>query len=450
MVATLLVLNLAPVRFGYASPSMHVAFETAAASIALLAAYLVVGRFRHSRELDALLLACSLAMFGSVNLLLGALPAALDQELGTSAAWMSAVGRLVATIVLVAAAWAPPVRLRTANVERLVFLAAANVLVLLWLFPVFGGDRLPLAVDPRLTPELSSFAWFGGHPLVHGIQLVGAVLFSAAAVGFLRKPGRGELSRWIAPACVFGAFACIHYFLYPSLYSQWFYTGDVFRLLFYLLLVTGVAREIWHYEGQTRRLAVLEERRRIARDLHDGLAQELSYIAGAAKTLRAEPILSLTVTRIGAAAERALDESRRAIAALTQPSDDCFDRALAQAAFEVANRVGTRLALELDPGVRVSARTQEQLIRIVREAVTNAARHGRAETVKVALTNGDGLTLLIADDGLGFEPDATNGLGFGLVSMTERAHALGGELRVVSAPAGGTAVSVVLPQAALE
>ena len=68
----------------------------------------------------------------------------------------------------------------------------------------------------------------------------------------------------------------------------------------------------------------------------------------------------------------------------------------------------------------------------------------------VALTNGDGLTLLIADDGLGFEPEATNGLGFGLVSMTERAHALGGELRVVSGPAGGTAVRVVLPQAALE
>ena len=160
--------------------------------------------------------------------------------------------------------------------------------------------------------------------------------------------------------------------------------------------------------------------------------------------------MSLTVTRIGAAAERALDESRRAIAALTQPPDEYFDRALAQAAFEVANRVGTRLALELDPGVRVPARTQEQLIRIVREAVTNAARHGRAETVTVALTNGDGLTLLIADDGLGFEPDATNGLGFGLVSMTERARALGGELRVVSAPAGGTAVRVVLPQAALE
>ena len=72
----------------------------------------------------------------------------------------------------------------------------------------------------------------------------------------------------------------------------------------------------------------------------------------------------------------------------------------------MANRVGTRLTLDLETGVRVSAATREQLVRIVREAVTNAARHGRAETVTVAMTNGNGLTLRIEDDGLGFEPVA--------------------------------------------
>ena len=115
----------------------------------------------------------------------------------------------------------------------------------------------------------------------------------------------------------------------------------------------------------------------------------------------------------------------------------------------MANRVGTRLTLELDTGVRVSAATREQLVRIVREAVTNAARHGKAETVTVALTNGNGLTLRIEDDGLGFEPVAVNGNGFGLVSMSERASSLGGELRVVSAPRAARP-SGPLPQAALE
>lgn len=439
-----------PLRLAYESPSLHVAFETAAASIALLAAYLVLGQFRHSRELDALVLGCGLGMMGGVNLLLGALPAALDQELGTASTWMGAIGRLVATFVLVAAAWAPPVQLRSPNVHRVAFLAAANVLVVLWLLLAFSGDRLPIALNPELAPESSSSAQFVGHPLVHGIQLVGALLFAAAAAGFLRKPGRDELSRWIAPACVLAVFANIQYFLFPSLYSQWFYTGDVFRLCFYLLLVAGVAREIWRYQAHARQLAVSEERRRIARDLHDGLAQELSFIAGAAESLQNEPRTRVKVATLAAAAERALDESRRAIAALTQTSDEPLDLALAQAAYEVANRVGTRLTLELDAAVHVPASTREQLVRIVREAVTNAARHGKAERVTVALTNGNGLTLRIADDGLGFEPVAANGTGFGLVSMSERARALGGELRITSAPAEGTAVELVLPQAAVE
>jgi signal transduction histidine kinase len=448
--AATLLITVAPLRFAYESPSLHVAFETAAASIALLAAYLVLGQFRHSRELDALLLGCGLGMMGGVNLLLGALPAALDQELGTASTWMSAVGRLVATMVLVAAAWAPPVQLRSPNVHRVAFLAAANVLVVLWVLLAFSRELLPIALDPALAPESSTAVRFVGHPLVHGIQLAGTLLFAAAAVGFLRKPGRDELSRWIAPACVLAAFANIQYFLFPSLYSQWFYTGDVFRLCFYLLLVAGVAREIWRYQARARQLAVFEERRRIARDLHDGLAQELSFIASAAESLQNEAPTRVKVATLSAAAERALDESRRAIAALTESSDQPLDLALAQAAFEVANRVGTRLELELDAGVRVSASTREQLVRIVREAVTNAARHGKAETVTVALTNGNGLTLSIADDGNGFEPVAANGTGFGLVSMSERARALGGEFRIVSSTADGTAVEVALPQAALE
>jgi signal transduction histidine kinase len=448
--ATLVVVVVPPIRFAYESPSLHVAFETAAASIALMAAYLVLGQFRQSRELDALLLACGLAMMGGVNLLLGALPAALGQELGTASTWMSAVGRLVATMVLVAAAWAPAIPLRNPNTHRVTFLTAANVLIVLWLVLAFSGDRLPVALDPELAPESSSAARFVGHPLVHGIQLAGALLFAAAAAGFLRKPGRDELSRWIAPAFVLAAFASIQYFLFPSLYSQWFYTGDIFRLWFYLLLVAGIAREIWRYQDHARQLAVLEERRRIARDLHDGLAQELSFIAGAAESLQREPRTQMNVATIAAAAERALDESRRAIAALTRSPDEPLDIAVAQAAYEVANRVGTRLALDLDPAVQVPPSTREQLVRIVREAVTNAARHGKAETVTVALMNGDGVTLRIADDGLGFEPTAVTGAGFGLVSMGERVHALGGELRIVSTRQDGTSVEVLLPQAASE
>jgi signal transduction histidine kinase len=448
--ATLFVLAMPSVRLAYESPSLHVAFETAAASIALLAAYLVLGQFRHDRRLDSLLLACGLGMVGCVNLLLGALPAALDRELGTASTWMSATGRVLATAVLVVAAWAPSVQLRSPTVHRIVFLGAANVLFGLWLVLVLMGNQLPVALDPTLSPESSSAAQFVGHPLVHGVQLAGAALFALAAVGFLRWQGRDELTRWIAPACVLAAFASVQYFLFPSLYSEWFYTGDIFRLGFYLLLVAGVARSIWRYQANARQLAVLEERRRIARDLHDGLAQELSFIASAAHGLQSERPMRPNVAALAAAAERALDESRRAIAALTRTPNEALDVALAQAAFEVANRVGTRLSLDLDPAVHVPATTREQLVRIVREAVTNAARHGNAATVTVSLRNGDGLMLRIADNGDGFDPDAFAGGGFGLTSMRERAHSLGGELRVASTRASGTDVEVVIPSAAAQ
>ena len=419
--ATLLV-TVVPLRFAYESPSLHVAFETAAASIALLAAYLVLGQFRHSRELDALLLGCGLGMMGGVNLLLGVLPAALDQELGNASTWMSAVGRLVATIVLVAAAWAPAVQLRSPNVHRIVFLAAANVLLVLWLLLAFSGGRLPIALDPLLAPESSSTVRFVGHLSSHGIQLFGALLFSAAAAGFLRKPGRDELSRWIAPACVLAAFASVQYFLFPSLYSQWFYTGDVFRLCFYLLLVGGVAREIWRYQGLRTSACCLggaaADRTRPPRRPCAG-AELHRQRGGVASERTSHDRQRRDAFQL--AAERALDESRRAIAALTQVSDEPLR--------PLSRRRRTRWPTVWGRGSRSTSRrafvsrlaTREQLVRIVREAVTNAARHGRAETVTVAMTNGNGLTLRIEDDGLGFEPAPSNGNGFGLVSMSERA-----------------------------
>ncbi len=442
---TAAVVLIPSIQLAYASASLHVAFETAFASIALLAAYLVLGQFRHSRQLDALLLVCGLGIMGCVNLTLGALPAAFGQQLGQSAAWMSTLGRLLATGLLVAAALAPPRRLSDPRIHRVAFLISANVVMVLWLAMSFGGDALPVAVDPSLTPEDSAGPNLVGHPLVHAVQLTAALLFGVAALGFLRRSERDEISRWLAPACILGAFASVHYFLFPSLYSSWFYTGDVFRLGFYILLVAGTAREIWRYQRQAQGLAVLEERRRIARDLHDGLAQELAYLATTTRALaddggQPQPV----VGRLAAAAERALDESRRAVVVLHR-TEEPLDAALARAAFEVANRVGTGLRLDLEEDVLVAATTREQLVRIVREAVTNAARHGGATIVGVELTNGDKLQLRIRDNGRGFDPETVSRDGFGLRGMAERARDVGGELHIDSRLDFGTAVEVSVP-----
>ena len=78
----------------------------------------------------------------------------------------------------------------------------------------------------------------------------------------------------------------MNYVLFPSIYSDWLYTGDLLRTASYVVLLVGAAREITGTSRPRRRVAVLDDRRRLARELHDGLVQELVYIRSAAHDLR--------------------------------------------------------------------------------------------------------------------------------------------------------------------
>jgi signal transduction histidine kinase len=253
--------------------------------------------------------------------------------------------------------------------------------------------------------------------------------------------------RWLAIAATVAAAARLNYAVFPPYLNDRLYTGDVLRLGFAVVLLLGAAREIQAYWRSRADSAVLEERRRLARDLHDGLAHELAFISSQARLLGRDGANDDTAARVGAAAERALDESRRAIAALTRPVDEPLHVALAQAAEEVAGRTGMRVRLALDHGLEATLASREALIRITREAVANAARHGRARTIDLRFEATPGPRLTIADDGTGFDPQAATGdaAGFGLVSMRERAESVGGTLRVESAPGEGTVIEVALP-----
>jgi signal transduction histidine kinase len=252
--------------------------------------------------------------------------------------------------------------------------------------------------------------------------------------------------RWFACGAVLAAFGRVNYALFPSRASQWVYTGDFFRLAFYLVLLAGAARAISEYQRALALAAAADERRRVARNLHDGLAHELLFILSTARAVAASGSHD-RVHQLVSAAERALDESRRAIAVLARAPDEDLDVAIAQAAEEVGGRLGMRVAFQLDAGVRVGAERQEELVRIVREAVTNAGRHGKASRVTVRLVDDGGLRLRIVDDGVGFDARlASSADGFGLTSMRERARRLAGVLTIESAPGRGTVVEVVVPQ----
>ena len=276
-------------------------------------------------------------------------------------------------------------------------------------------------------------------------QLAGMALYCLAVYGFGRKSRSGdELMKWLAVAAVFGAFTRLNYFLYPSLYTAWVYSGDFFRLAFYVAILVAAAREISSYWERLSHTAVLEERRRIARDLHDGLAQELAFIG---RNLHKLDDRDPNVARVTASAARALSESRRAIAALTKPLDEPLDVALAEAARETADREGTKVELVLTSGIELDYPRRDALVRIACEAIANAARHGGAGLVRVQLLNGRRVRLHVSDGGSGFDPTAVTareGGGFGLVSMRERAHSVGASFEVRSRPGGGTRVDVVL------
>jgi signal transduction histidine kinase len=150
-----------------------------------------------------------------------------------------------------------------------------------------------------------------------------------------------------------------------------------------------------------------------------------------------------TDERVAAAAERALDESRRAITALTSTVDEPLHLAVARAAEDVAGRVGLKVLVEASPLVQVTPDIREALARIVREAVSNAGRHGEAQEVRISLTADR--TLRITDDGRGFDPLRPKDGRYGLVSMRERAERIGGKLNVISSSGNGTTIEVRLP-----
>ncbi len=199
----------------------------------------------------------------------------------------------------------------------------------------------------------------------------------------------------------------------------------------------------WTAHEKLKQRATAEERRRIARELHDGLAHELAFIASKTRGWDGNRPKMLDVRELSGAADRALDEARRAITVLSVPEPQSLGDAVAQTAEDLGARLGVAIDLDLAEDADVPAEVTENLLRIVREAVTNAALHGHASHVRVWLDQRDAVRLVIEDDGRGFDPEAgTCSSGFGLLSMHERAASVGATLTVQSAPQRGTSVEV--------
>ncbi|MDX3408262.1 sensor histidine kinase [Streptomyces sp. ME02-6977A] len=204
---------------------------------------------------------------------------------------------------------------------------------------------------------------------------------------------------------------------------------------------------------------VLAERERLAREIHDTLAQGLSSIQLLLRAAeRALPERPGTAAGHVVAARRAavdsLAEARRFVAALTPPAlegttlADALERLCATA--RVRHRITTRFHLAGTP-VPLPTAHEVALLRVAQSALANTVRHADAGTAEITLSHlGDHVALDVVDDGTGFDPDALpppdpEAGGFGLAAMRARLDALGGTLSIESAPGHGTALAARLP-----
>jgi signal transduction histidine kinase len=443
---TILVGVVSTIPAGGRNAGLHIALETAASVIAALAALLMYGRYGRSQQRSDLVLTASLAVFAIANLGLGAVPAIVESIDEAGLAWAGVLGRGLGAALMTTAAFMPPHELRRpAEAARRWLGGSVLLLAYVVAIGVLGAEVLSAPLEAGDTPGDA----FAAHPAILAAESVIMVLFGAAALGLTRRAdeGRDGLMAWFAIGAVFATFARMNYVIYPSVLTDWFAAGDLLRLGFFLCLLAGGAAEIRLAQRAFTETAVHRERERIARDLHDGTAQELAFILQVGRRLARREGAPEALQHVATAAQHALDNTRDAIADLVRPSDEPLTAALRRTAQEVAGREGVHAEVTGADELNVPAVTREGLCLLLREAVTNAIRHGGARRVLVTVEEVPELRLRIDDDGRGFDPEQVRDAArrFGLAGMDQRVARLGGELRVSSQPGKGTELVVLLP-----
>jgi signal transduction histidine kinase len=430
-------------------PIARAILETSVAIIGTLVAILGFGRFRRSRDLGDLAVVCAVALLAWVHTLFGSVPDLISPySVGNGISeryevWGTLVVRLMAAGFLIASVpfhdsinHSGPMP-RLGHYRAFVLsgaLGALAIVIVAWRVPI---TRNGLLVQASWPDSISPVC-----------QLLGALLF---LVAFVRVSSRAraqsdEFLDWIGVGCIFAMFAMISYGLLPAGGAGSLRCGDLLRAAAVCVWAVGAIAEIRSYWSTIAESARLEARRSVALDLHDGLAQELALLSAYTYSPAAERASAEWQGQLRLTAERALAEARRAIAVLADVGPFSVDTDLDRTA-QVASVSDVDIRVEVNVEVIESdSAHRESIVRIVREAVTNAVRHGGARHIEIRFGADGAPTLRISDDRVGFDPARAAEAGrFGLVSMREFAEALGGSFQVHSAPGEGTTVEVLWP-----
>ncbi|WP_112261283.1 histidine kinase [Lentzea terrae] len=230
------------------------------------------------------------------------------------------------------------------------------------------------------------------------------------------------------------------------------------------MMLTSVAgeeqlgvEEVMEMLDEASQVAALEERHRLARELHDSVSQALFSMTLHTRAVELalqkqggdpDGPVARGITELRSLTQDALAEMRASLFQLRPDAlrEDGLAEAIRKQSAAIASREGVVIAVEA-PGYRLSLddRAEEELFRVVQEAVHNAIKHAHPARIDITLFEEDGVIIEVADDGTGFDPATVSSNGMGLVSMRERMNRIGGDLVIDSTPAGSTTIRAVLP-----
>lgn len=440
-----LVVGLELVKPIHASnPTGRAALETTITLTAIFTARLLVANFLHSSRLPDLLLICALAAVSLTDFVYCATPALVGGARLESGGGARLASELIVSAAFAAAAFAPGKRISYPD-RRLIWgatLAGAGIVIVAELLDQAAGSRWSAGFrDVGIGGAVD-------HPAALAGNVVAAALLLLSALAFLRRGRRGDIRcALLAGASFLLIGARLQYLAVPAVATNWVTPREGLRVAAYALLLGGAYCEFAKTRRAEALAAISSERERIARDLHDGLAQDLACIAAQGQRLGIElrPEHPLMI-----AARSALATSRGVIADLSASTAPSTEAALQIIASELTHRYGLQVDVRTEngsepTGIRALDPSQrEHVARIAREAIANAALHGGARHVDVFLGGrGSHLLMRITDDGCGIS-DA-HGSGMGLRTMRARAAALGGHLSANSRAGGGTELELTVP-----